>query len=281
VTNWSTIYSSDRGQWATSNKAARAALWRLSRPPGILLPCQRSARNVPAIPRNLRSSLLTSLAARLRIATRRPKSKERMRLPPPLAASGVKLGLEICRQNSVARSQSARHGLGIPSRSERFVAGADKEEFPPLLPPGFHPMDLATLRRLCVDRFPASFTRPGIMNNLGQIIARINSSGIPSRLWIDGSFLTEKLNPDDVDISMNISAQVYFGMPANQRAFFDGFRNNSLYASHRVDNYGLIIDESRPEGIWLLAWWLRQFGFSRADEMKGIAEIQIPFVVVP
>ncbi len=114
-----------------------------------------------------------------------------------------------------------------------------------------------------------------------MVIARINGSGIASRLWIDGSFLTEKLEPDDVDISMNVAMQVYVGMTLPQRAFFDGFRNNSLYDSHRIDNYGLIIDDSRPEGTWLLAYWLRQFGYTRADEMKGIAEIQIPFVIKP
>jgi hypothetical protein len=161
------------------------------------------------------------------------------------------------------------------------VAGADKPEFSPLLPAGFHAVDLAGLRRLCVERFPASFSRGGIMKNLEQVIARINGSGIPSKLWIDGSFLTEKLNPDDVDIAMTIALQVYSSLSPSQRAFFDGFRSNSLYPSHRIDNYGLVIDENRPEGTWLLAYWVRQFGFSRENEMKGIAEIQTPFVISP
>jgi hypothetical protein len=80
------------------------------------------------------------------------------------------------------------------------VAGADKQEFPPLLAAGFHKTDLAGLRRLAVIRFPDSFTRPSIMTHLEQIVGRINSAAIAGEIWVDGSFLTEKLNPEDVDV---------------------------------------------------------------------------------
>jgi hypothetical protein len=86
------------------------------------------------------------------------------------------------------------------------VAGAGKQEFPPLLPAGFHRMDMPGLRRLAVVRFPDSFTRPAIMTHLEQIIDRINASGIRGEIWVDGSFLTEKLNPEDVDVLLAIDA---------------------------------------------------------------------------
>lgn len=142
-------------------------------------------------------------------------------------------------------------------------------------------MDIGGLRRLCVDRFPDSFTRGGIMTNLEAIVQRINQSGIRAQLWINGSFLTEKLNPEDADIAMIVEAATFASMSPSQRLFFDGFRTNSLFASHKIDNYGQVIDPSRPEGPWMHAYWLRQFGFSRAEEMKGIAQIDVPFVVVP
>jgi hypothetical protein len=58
------------------------------------------------------------------------------------------------------------------------VAVADKQEFPPLLAAGFHRMDVAALRRLCVDRFPDSFTRDGIMTRLERIIESVNQSAL-------------------------------------------------------------------------------------------------------
>ncbi len=74
------------------------------------------------------------------------------------------------------------------------------DEYPPLLQLGFHPMDLAGLGALCVARFPDSLTRPTIMEGFRQVIERLNQSGLPMVMWVNGSFLTEKLNPSDVDM---------------------------------------------------------------------------------
>ena len=59
-------------------------------------------------------------------------------------------------------------------------------------------------------------------------------------------------------------------MSPAQRAFFRGFQAVSLFPSHYCDNYAAVIDPARADGEWLHAYWLRQFGFSRADAMKGI-----------
>jgi hypothetical protein len=161
------------------------------------------------------------------------------------------------------------------------VAGADKEEFPPLLAVGFHPMNLVGLRRVCVERFPASITRPSIMRNLEGLIGLINQNRMAGSIWVDGSFLTQKLNPDDVDLILVLASNFYLGMDAQQRQFFNWFSSNSLYDSYRCDNYGVVLDRSQPEGEWSYAYWLRQFGFSRGNDMKGMALIQVPFLVTP
>ena len=58
-------------------------------------------------------------------------------------------------------------------------------------------MDLQAVRRTCVDRFPQSITRPGIMVNLEYLIGLVNQKALNGEIWIDGSFLTEKLNTKD------------------------------------------------------------------------------------
>jgi Family of unknown function (DUF6932) len=161
------------------------------------------------------------------------------------------------------------------------VAGAGKEEWDPLLPLGFHDLDPADRHRLCVDRFPDSVTRPRILTNLEDVIARINHQGIGGQIWIDGSFLTEKLNPDDADVALVVTGTELRGMSGSQRRFFDDFRGRSLYDRYRIDNYGIAIDLGTVQGDYFYAYWLRQFGFSRASKPKGILRISVPFLVTP
>lgn len=89
------------------------------------------------------------------------------------------------------------------------------------------------------------------------------------------------LNPDDVDLVLVIKAKVFLKLDGAQRSFCDWFRTSSLYERYKCDNYFLIEEDGRPEGEWFYAYWLRQFGFSRADEMKGLAVVKVPFLVMP
>ena len=161
------------------------------------------------------------------------------------------------------------------------MAGVRKEEFPPLLDVGFHRMNVESLRRLCVTRFSASITRPAIMGNLVTLIELINQKVIVGEIWIDGSFLTEKLNPDDVDLLLIVKADTFRAFTAEQRRFFDWYRKSRLFEQYKCDNYAQIVESGESASDWLSAYWLRQFGFSRANEMKGLAVIDVPFLVMP
>jgi hypothetical protein len=119
------------------------------------------------------------------------------------------------------------------------------------------------------------------MSNLETKIDEINRQGIPGQIWIDGSFLTEKLNPDDADIALFVSNSNFHALSPSQRRFFDDFRGASLYDQFKIDNYGIILDPSAPNSHWWHAYWLRQFGFSRSDELKGILLVSVPFLVTP
>jgi len=56
-------------------------------------------------------------------------------------------------------------------------------------------MTLDALRELCVTPFPLSNTRPAIMAGLEQLLQDLINYGISADVWIDGSFLTEKIDP--------------------------------------------------------------------------------------
>lgn len=159
------------------------------------------------------------------------------------------------------------------------MAGEPKEEFPPLLPVGFHEFDIAGLRRMCVERFPQSITRPAIMRGLEELLELLNKNGMRGEVWVNGSFTTEKLNPDDCDLIFMTSMDVVRAFTPAQRNFYEWFNRVKLKSSHRCDNYALAQDENHPASEWFVAYWLRQFGFSRTDEMKGLAVVKIPFLV--
>lgn len=161
------------------------------------------------------------------------------------------------------------------------MASQTKEEFPPLLPVGFHPFDVAGLRRLCLSRFPGSLTRQRIMSGLEEVLSLLQQNQIHGEVWINGSFTTEKLNPDDSDIVLVVDASVARAFSPQQRAFYTRFANSDFKPQYCCDNYAMIRDTSDPRNDWVIAYWLRQFGFSRANEMKGLAVVQLPFLVRP
>jgi hypothetical protein len=59
-------------------------------------------------------------------------------------------------------------------------------------------MSLTDLEELCVRRFPQSRTGEEIVNGLRSVIQRAVQTGIDGEVWINGSFLTEKIDPADV-----------------------------------------------------------------------------------
>ncbi|MBZ5601829.1 MAG: hypothetical protein LAO79_05935 [Acidobacteriia bacterium] len=82
-----------------------------------------------------------------------------------------------------------------------------KQEFPPLLPQGFHSRSLEEVRELCVTNFKESTVRAEIMAGLEAIYEQAQSLGIDGEIWLDGSFLTEKINPEDADFILVVDHQ--------------------------------------------------------------------------
>ena len=155
----------------------------------------------------------------------------------------------------------------------------DKEDFPPLLEPGFHVMTLAELRSRCVTAFPLSKTRAQIMNGLEKLVDLLRSEEIVGDLWIDGSFVTQKLDPEDVDIVLCVQSSLYENGTSGQQNLLDLVIVSDLKPDYFCDAYLLFQyredDDLFGRGEWLRAYWIKQFGFSRGVDMKGMAVIQL------
>lgn len=156
---------------------------------------------------------------------------------------------------------------------------SDKEEFPPLLEPGFHVMTLAQLRARCVTAFALSRTRERIMDGLEKFVSMLRAEGVVGDLWVDGSFITQKIDPEDVDVVLEVQSSFYEKATEAQQAVVDLVAVADFKPDYFCDAYVLWQydkgDELYAYGEWERAYWIRQFGFSRGIDKKGMALVQM------
>lgn len=140
-------------------------------------------------------------------------------------------------------------------------------------------MTLPDLRRACVDAFPLSRRRDPIMRSLEAMCLAISSALLQAEVWVDGSFLTQKIEPDDVDVVLVFSELAGGGTPEQQN-IISRIDAQDFQFPLRCDSYTC---KQFPKGHalhgtgeFMRAYWIRQFGFSRGQQLKGIAVIRTP-----
>jgi hypothetical protein len=116
------------------------------------------------------------------------------------------------------------------------------------------------------------------MNGIEDIAHRLSNERVIGDLWVDGSFMTTKVDPVDADLVLRIQASFFDAATPQQRTVIDWARTN-LKGSHRCDSYMFTEWPPGHSNYWLgeymHAYWLRQYGFSRGQALKGIAVIEL------
>ena len=119
------------------------------------------------------------------------------------------------------------------------MAAGRKFDYPSLLAPGGHHVTLRQIYRIAVESFaPDSAHRERLFHQLEEFVQATLRSGIPGDLSIDGSFLTKKPVPSDVDVVFTIDLEVSEAMTEEQQAFFTSI-NQDIYVE-RVDSFGVV-----------------------------------------
>lgn len=142
-----------------------------------------------------------------------------------------------------------------------------------LLNPGFSEYKLEEVEKIFVKSCLESQTRKNIYNGFLIWLRQLLDICLPNEIWIDGSFATNKINPNDVDLVYFIEIEDYMKNKTN----IDQLRQLGL--QNNCDTYiafspnSLLPDELNVEFINKRNYWRGQFGFDREDNPKGIIKI--------
>jgi len=151
-------------------------------------------------------------------------------------------------------------------------------DFAPLLPVGVHTLTVDQLRDLCVLPFPTSLRRRRLMSRLEEIVRKLETEQVKGCLWIDGSFLTEKINPNDVDVVLGVSSEFLDDATAGQQLLVSWVFSN-LKDTHDCDSFVRtefpILHKRYYFGQENKQYWLDLFGRSTGGTLKGIAAIDL------
>ncbi len=157
-----------------------------------------------------------------------------------------------------------------------------KPEFRPLLAPGLIPHSGDELRVLTVDGFPASSTRKALWDSLQLLVSELRGHNLlPAKLWLDGSFLTEKIDPDDLDLCVEIEVDRINSATPTAVDFLRRLSNHELHGDPRKLHTFLIPSApvGHPDRMNYLATcshWERDFGVALiSKERKGIALMEV------
>lgn len=119
------------------------------------------------------------------------------------------------------------------------------------------------------------------MNGFSSVVQILIAVGIVGHMWVDGSFLTQKIDPEDVDLLLRISLELYENATSEQMSTIEWFaQGEQPKTDYHCDCYiwveippghpAYIDSEERRE------YWTRQYGLSRRNEHKGIAVVELP-----
>src|SRR5439155_19032770 len=120
-------------------------------------------------------------------------------------------GPRVYRRRNAAKlpARPLKRDTGRNRNSIEFMGSSrHKAEFPPLLQSGLHEMSVDDLKAMVVDGFPLSTRRGTLWDNLIQILERLKALKIPCKILVDGSFLTKKIDPDDVDFVIDLPVAI-------------------------------------------------------------------------
>jgi len=149
---------------------------------------------------------------------------------------------------------------------------SDKTDWPEILGPGMHEIDVNDLEKLFVDPFPDQVRRKELCNGLKRFLSTLTLLPLSCQCWIGGSFTTQKPTPADVDVVLFFNRGEVDDLDDASYAALNELCNKAVaLARYFCDVYYDPIDEPQRQD-----YWRGKFGFtSDGATEKGIVLIKI------
>ncbi len=146
------------------------------------------------------------------------------------------------------------------------------------LPAGIHDFTVEEVRGNFVDAFPHSSTRDQIFAGFVQHRAALAVLLGGFEQVLDGSFVTTKNDPGDVDCVIIADARAIDNLAPSERSAFKALVAGKLTrASYNVDAYLCpSVPSSHPlyeKYRTMRKYWLGEFGYDRVERPKGVVRV--------
>lgn len=149
-----------------------------------------------------------------------------------------------------------------------------KVDAPPLLPAGIHHLTSHALKQIAVDAFPADIRRVELFAKFLAWREELRATGISARAWLDGSFMTEKAGPADIDLVIFLPTGIGALTELQKSRLFGLLDHATARVVYELDIYP--VDTLDPQFDVNESYWRGWFGFCRDKRSaKGIAEVVI------
>ena len=145
-----------------------------------------------------------------------------------------------------------------------------------VLEPGLHRCTLDEVYDTFVNKFSTSIRRKNIFKSLIAFLKKLNDNYKIYEVWIDGSYVSEKINPNDVDTVIFFEVDDFIKVSTIW---------NNIRAVQDIDSYcAVAVNEDSKKRIDPTSYqqivnnrnyWRGQFGYDRADKPKGIIVLPV------
>ena len=145
-----------------------------------------------------------------------------------------------------------------------------------LTPDEFIDLTLDEFQHYFVDAYPSSRTRRTIFEKYKRYLSDFQRLVSPNFVhWIGGSFVTDILNPNDIDFITLVSYRV---VTTKNHIIKEQFEGEQGYKTYDVDAYFIRTYPYGHDKYWIyekdLVIWRRDFGTDRNNIPKGMVQIK-------
>lgn len=145
----------------------------------------------------------------------------------------------------------------------------------PLLPAGLHDVKLEAIREECVEEFSDGGqgnpdVRRHIMDRFEQYLSELAELNAELEVWVDGSFVTEKPKPNDVDVVIFADLDDLDNLSDEQQKKVRQLIQGDTRQRYETDAFLAPVGNSARR-----KYWRDMFGTDRQGNPKGIYRLVI------